>query len=244
MKRLLPYIFSAFLAWESLGQDQDSTSFVVKEDLSVVDSAQNVELSEDSQIVGLSFLFDYGKAALALAGFEKKYEGGATFTFFEHYYIAGEYGIATLQPENGYQNGIYKSDGKYFRVGGGYQASIDAKNNLAFGVRYGQSKFTDEGKTFQESSVQPNNTSEYGPRNSEARWVEMVITSEGRLTFNKDEPSAKINRLFYLGFHFRLRFMSSYDRYPIHDTYAVPGYGRTVNNPNPALNVYLKFKPF
>lgn len=240
MKRLLPFIFSILLHWQIIAQADSLVVGKTPADSVEVDSLPQAE----PKIIGMSFMIDYGKAALTAVGFERKYEGGITFTFFDHYYLIGEYGMATLEPENGYQNGVYKSDGSYFRLGGGYQTAIDGKSNLGFGVRYGQSSFSDEGKTFQESTIQPDITGTYGPRNSEARWVELVISSEGRLVFNKGEPTARINQLFYLGFHARLRFMSSYDRYPIHDTYAVPGYGRTVNNPNPAINLYLKFKPF
>lgn len=239
MKRLLPHIFSLLISWQAFAQIDS----VMVADTSAMDTTAILP-EEPPTIVSTSLLFDYGKAALSAAGFEDKYEGGLTFTFFDHYYIAGEYGVANLQPENALQNGNYSSEGSYFRVGGGYQVPIDAKNNLAFGVRYAQSKFTDQGEIFQESEIQENYSKSFGPRKSEARWIEMVISSEGRLTPRKSNPENKINHLFYLGFHIRLRFMSSYDRYPLYDTYAVPGYGRTVNNPAPAVNLYLKFKPF
>lgn len=122
--------------------------------------------------------------------------------------------------------------------------NLDAKSKLGFSVRYGQSEFTDIYYIYQNSNIQENTSILDGPRRSEGRWVELVITSESRIIFNKENPEAKINHLFALGFHARLRFLSSYDRHPIYDTYAIPGYGRTVNNPNPAVNLYLRFTPF
>ncbi len=201
---------------------------------------------EPAQPFSMSFVIDYGKPAVSLISDETRYEGGINLAFFDHYIIVAEYGYASLHPKNALQNGNYYSEGNYFRIGGGYMNKIDAKSNLGFSVRYGQSDFTDNGEVFVESAsgIQEGYETTFGPRKSEGRWIELVITSESRVIFNKDEPDAKINHLFSFGFHARLRFLSSYDRYPIYDTYTIPGYGRTVNNPNPAVNLFLRFTPF
>ena len=199
---------------------------------------------EPAQPFSFSFIVDYGKPAVSFLSGETRYEGGLNLLFFDHYSLIGEYGFADLHPENGLQNGDYFSEGNYFRVGGGYLNNIGPKSKLGLSVRYGQSTFTDIYYTYQTSSIQNDTEIVNGPRNSEARWVEVVLTSESRLIFDRANPENKINHLFSLGFHVRLRFLSSYDRYPVYDTYAIPGYGRTVNNPNPALNLYLRITPF
>lgn len=201
---------------------------------------------EPAKPFSFSFLIDYGKLGLTAVTDETRYEGGINLVFFDHYSIMTEFGHGDLHPKNGLQNGNYYSEGDYFRVGGGYINKLDAKSKLGFSVLYGQSSFTDRGEIFIESAsgIQDGYETTFGPRNSEARWVELVITSESRLIFNKDNPTAKINHLFAFGFHARLRFLSSYDRYPTYDTYMIPGYGRTVNNPNLALNLYLRITPF
>lgn len=208
--------------------------------------ANPVVPKEPAQPFSISFLIDYGKPAVSLISDEQRYEGGLNLLFFDHYSITGEYGYGSLHPRNALQNGNYYSEGNYFRVGGGYLNTIGPKSKLGFSVRYGQSTFKDRGEIFVESAsgIQEGYETTFGPRSSEARWIELVVTSESRIIFNKENQDARINHLFSLGFHIRLRFMSSYDRYPIYDTYAVPGYGRTVNNPNPAVNVYLRFTPF
>ena len=94
------------------------------------------------------------------------------------------------------------------------------------------------------SGSQDDYSEQFERKNLEARWVEMVLTSESKVRLKKSDPEARINQLFSLGFHLRLRVMSSYDRFSPIDVYSVPGYGRTVNNPNLALNLFLKFTPF
>lgn len=201
---------------------------------------------EPAQPFSMSFLLDYGKPALSMLTDETRYEGGINLMFFDHYSIIAEYGHGELHPKNALQNGNYYSEGDYFRVGGGYMNNVGLTSKLGLSVRYAQSTFTDRGEVFIKSAsgIQDGYETTFGPRNSEARWVEVVITSESRLIFDKENPAAKINHLLSLGFHARLRFLSSYDRYPTYDTYAIPGYGRTVNNPNPAINLFLRITPF
>ncbi len=220
---------------------KDTTAAVASDTVTVADVPK-----EPAQPFSFSFIVDYGKPAISFLSDETRYEGGLNLLFFDHYSIIGEYGFASLHPRNALQNGNYYAEGNYFRVGGGYLNNIGPKSKLGLSVRYGQSSFTDEGEIFIESSsgIQEGYETTFGPRKSEARWVEVVLTSESRLIFDKENPDNKINHLFSLGFHVRFRFLSSYDRYPTYDTYAIPGYGRTVNNPNPALNLHLRITPF
>ncbi len=232
MMRPLLYISSFLLIWQCYSQ-ADSVA---------VDSLQE----EKVRFIQPSFSFDYGKALVSVAGFEQKYEGAFTLLFFDNYYLTGEIGTGDLEPKNGIENGKYRSEGNYFRIGGGYLKAINSTSKLGLGVRYAKSSFNDQGEYYVESQSgsQDDYSERFERKQLEARWVEMVLTSESFVRFKKSEPEARINRLFSLGFHLRLRVMSSYDRYSPIDVYSVPGFGRTINNPNLALNLFLKFTPF
>ncbi len=190
--------------------------------------------------------FDYGKGFLTAGRFEKRLEGGLSFVFFDHYYLVGEIGTADLQPRYGIRNGSYSSEGNYFRIGGGYQTAINAKSRLGLGARYSVSDFADVGKAeyTSRSGIQGDNTTGFSRSNLQARWIELVLHSESDIRLRKNNPEAKINKIFSLGFQLRLRFLATYDIFDDYDVYAIPGYGRTVNQPNLAANIYLKFNPF
>ncbi|RED96188.1 hypothetical protein [Marinoscillum furvescens] len=241
MKRLSLYIFSSWISLIGLAQVADTTQTAPSDSVATLPVEQ-----APPQLLQPSLLWDYGKSITTAAGFDQKYEGSLTLLFFERYYLIGEAGKASLSPENAIENGSYTSEGEYFRVGGGYMAPINATSRLGIGVNYAISTFEDRGSAWIKSSegVQDDYQYNFGPRQGEARWIEAAITSESNLRLNKKEPEAKINQLFSIGFQFRMRFMSTYDRYSVIDVYSVPGYGRVVNNPNPALNIYLRFHPF
>jgi len=232
MMRPLLYISSFLLMWQTFAQ-ADSVA---------VDSLEE----ESVRFIQPSFSFDYGKALVSAAGFEQKYEGAFSLLFFDNYYLTGEIGTGNLQPKNGIQNGKYQSEGNYYRIGGGYLKAINSTSKLGLGVRYAMSTFNDLGEYYVESrsGSQDDYSEQFERKNLEARWVEMVLTSESKVRLKKSDPEARINQLFSLGFHLRLRVISSYDRFSPIDVYSVPGYGRTVNNPNLALNLFLKFTPF
>lgn len=241
MKRLSLYIFSSLIVLATLAQEADSTQTALSDSLTTMPAEQ-----QPPQLLKPSLIWDYGKSITTAAGFDEKYEGSLTLLFYERYYLVGEIGKATLSPNNAIENGTYTSEGDYFRIGGGYMAPINATSRLGIGVNYAKSNYEDRGSAWIESSEEVQDDYEYkfGPRSGEARWIEAVITSESNLRLNKKNPDSKINQMFSIGFQLRMRFMSSYDRYPVIDVYSVPGYGRIVNNPNPALNIYLRFHPF
>lgn len=189
--------------------------------------------------MGFSLHVDYGKPAVSLLSEENKWELGGRFLFYERYYLTGEYGYGLLSPDNAIENGTYQSEGNYWRVGGGYMVPIGLKSRLGLGAMYARSTFTDEGRASIQSSL-GNESIDFGSRQGEARWLEIVVTSEGYLRLNKERAQATINRMFSVGFFLRARFLGAYDRHEILDTYAVPGYGRTVNDPQFAANLFLR----
>lgn len=236
MKRLLLLIFNLILLSQIKAQDQ--TNFLAA-DSTVVDDAK-------PRFVQPSFTFDYGKSVVNLFGREQKFEAGLTFLFFDQYYATVTYGNATLNPENALENGHYTSEGSYYRLGGGYLTNLNQRSKLGLGVRYAQSSFEEYGDILVESAtgVQDDYSKKFNRPNLTGRWIELVLTSESKIRFNKENTEAKINQLFSLGFFFRLRFMSSYERFQPIDVYSIPGYGKVINDPVPAINLYLRFHPF
>ncbi len=243
MKRLLLLIFNLILFSGVLQAQSDSlgivsdTTFVPEDEVEVV----------KKRFVSPSFTFDYGKTAMSLAGFEDKIEMGLSFLFYEQFYMTGEYGHADLSPENAIENGYYRSNGTYFRVGGGYLTNLDQLNKIGLGAAYGVSSFSDVWGYYVNSKtgVQSDFSEEYERPNLDARWVEILITSESRIRLKKSEPESKLNKLFSVGMFLRLRLLSYYDQQDTAvDVYAIPGYGKVINDPVPAINLYLRFHPF
>ncbi|MFT7031159.1 MAG: hypothetical protein ACI83W_002340 [Marinoscillum sp.] len=230
MKRLLLLIFSILAWFTGISQAKDSIN---------IDS---VATNAKVRFVQPSIVVDYGKIIYSLASNEDRYEAGLHLLFLDHYYLVGEYGIGNLAPENAIENGHYKSEGSYFRFGGGYLATISGTSKLGLGARYSVCQFQDEGTVLIQSpsEIQPDYERTFSRNNLEARWLELVLASESKLKLNKANPESGINQLFAIGFQLRLRLLSTYDRFTPYDVYAIPGYGRTVSNPALALNLIVK----
>lgn len=193
-----------------------------------------------------SVMVDYGKLATTAVGWSTKYEATLNLLFFEHYYLAGEYGYGSLNPKAALSNGSYTSEGTYYRIGGGIFGNISPGNYMGLGLRYGLSNYSEKGDIYVESAsgIQGDYTSSYQRDNLQARWMEIVLSSESTMKINKKNASAPINNRFALGFNFRFKIMGSYEHFSPIDTYTIPGYGRTANSPNLALNLYLKMYIF
>lgn len=260
MRLLLLFTFSiallrvAYAQIEPDSTDAESRPFITTDSTSSVPltdaeyealiSQSEPQVPEKVKILNIAFSFDYGKALTTIAGLSEKYEFGTSIVVAEHYHLIGELGNGILEPENAFRNGTYKSDGHYFRVGGGYLSQFNPSSKLGLSVLYASSKFEDQGTVFLRSDAQDDFSESFSRRNLEARWWEMMITSESRIRFNKNDPKANINSLFALGFRLRLRFLTSYDNFELYEVYTIPGYGRTVNDPQLAANLYIKIYPF
>lgn len=235
MRPLLPFIFS--LLWATCLFGQADTVAV----------ADTSAVPVKNQFVRLALRADYGKLLPTAFGLQNKWEGSAYLLFYNQFFLQADYGRGVLEPEGLITNGWYRSEGSYYRVGGGYNAQLNAQSKLGIGVQYALGEFTDEGVAEISSAdgVQGNNVEINAPRSSEARWVEFLLTSETQTKISKKNPEARINQIVALGFDFRLRFMSVYyPRADRIDVLAIPGYGRLVNRPNPALNLFVKIYLF
>ncbi len=210
MRRLF-FICSLLLTW-SAGFGQDSLA-----DRSVKPPA-------------LFLAIDYGKLATLPTNFETKWEGGLGFRIGKHLMPVFFGGFATLEPENAISNGTYESKGWYFRTGLEYVLYLDLRNSLILGARYGQSNFSEDASYIVSSDLFEEITGEVSRTDLSARWAEIVLGSEMQLG---ESP-------FYIGGYFTLRIMIDRDEYLPVDTYAIPGYGRTIDKTIPALQLHLK----
>lgn len=248
MARLfLPFIFSVLALGLCKAQQSDSLKFQ-KEDIAdsvsfmKTDSVQAIKSSADTTIavrkraIQPSFYLDYGKLLTLPTAFESKYEGGAALLIASRIAIIAEAGKATLTPEGAYANGVYKSEGTYYRIGVGYEAPKDPQHSIGISMRYGQSSFRESGTVFLESpsGSQIKSQLTIDRENLSANWWEVVVYTDQKL-FKKSD-------ILWIGLNVRLRILKKYDRQEEVDVYAIPGYGRSFDKTIPAANLFLKLK--
>lgn len=231
MKKSLLYIFSLLAFMLGLAQE-DTLSRI-----------QNVDsVIKQKKIIQIDIYVDYGKAAMAFSNFESKYAGGANLTFFSHYMITGEYGIATLTPDNAYENVDYTAEGSFYKVGIGYIGKFKETYKMGIGFRYGVSQFEDRGtiNIISDTPLVDSYSDSFRRDNLESNWIEVFFLSETQLRLKKSDPNSYLNKLFSAGFSFQVRRMLEYTSFSPIDVYNIPGYGRSIDNSIPAVNVYLK----
>jgi hypothetical protein len=243
------FIFSVMACVYGWAQSDTTRIETPEQKLPEVDS---VVVSSDSldlypkRVFQPQLFVDYGKLITTAIGLENKLEGGISIIFFEKFEATAEFGKATLKPEHAYINGNYQSYGNYLRFGGGLITDINAKSSIGIGVRYGLSRFQDQGRIEIQSAsgLQDDFNYPFNRSGLSARWWSAVLTSESRVIFNKDVPEAKINHLFKVGFFFRMRFLVTYENNndPV-EVYSIPGYGSANSGQQAAFNLFIKFTP-
>ncbi len=181
---------------------------------------------------GPEIWIDYGKLAFYMTDFESKLEGGVTWRIGR---VAPTFlaGISELNPEQAIKNGEYTVEGTYWRAGLEYYIALDrsGKNRLIVGGRYGSSSFSERGSFVISSNLWPDETGFFERNDLTATWAEVVTGSEMTLGTSR----------FVMGGYFTLRVLIDREKFEPIDTYAIPGYGRTVDKTVPALQLYLKF---
>jgi len=192
---------------------------------------------------GIEIYLDYGKVLTLATKFESKYEGGINFRFYGKYILAGEFGYAVLDPLKAYDNALnYTITGSYFRAGIDYYINIDKKNALYGGVRYGASKFADEGEFLLKSDFWEDYGESFGSDDIHADWFEIIFGSETRLNLSKSSKEKVSRGGLFLGWKARVRILWHFENREEPRIYAIPGYGRTFDNSIPALNLYIKYR--
>lgn len=212
MKSLLLCIFNALTFGIGQAYSQDTTRITVES--------------------GLQVCLDYGKLLTVLTDFETKWEAGLGYQFKVRVQINASYGMAAIESAQAIENGHYKAEGRYWRVGINYILPLDNTNSLYAGVKYAQSEFDDSGSYRISSDLWPAPESIFGRSGLEAQWFELIVGSEKVLR----------NRHILIGGKTGLRFMDSRSKESFIDIYTIPGYGLASDSSTPFLNLYIKYR--
>lgn len=179
---------------------------------------------------GVGIYIDYLKFASPLISESTKYEAGIEVSLFYGLSLAIEAGYADMQPENALRNGTYQAVGYYGKGGLNYTIIQDKSTRTYVGFRYAITRFDDNGAYNINSELWPDFSNSYSRSDLEARWYEFVIGTEGRLLGN-----------LYMGWFFRYRLLDSFPVFEVEKTFVVPGYGQTITQNKPAVNLVLKY---
>ncbi len=239
MRLALSVIFSLAL-FSLAGQTTDSTDVLTDSITMTSSEEKETELVYRTPFVARIYV-DYGKLLLYWTDFESKAEAGVEFLLSERYQLILEAGSAVLTPD-AFNNATYRSEGQYARIGIGYLGSIDDRNKIGLGLRYGQSFFEDEVNISIPSNSGLNDefTRNIIRNDLSANWMEVVLNSERKITFDKDNSDARINSLLSWGLLVRYRILFSYDAFEGVDVYSIPGFGRSFDQNFPAVNFFIK----
>ena len=175
--------------------------------------------------------FDYGKALNSLFDGYQKTEGAIELVFDSRWQVIGELGHWNLEPSSAIENGYYRVNGTYTKLGFGFIPRVKPDSRLGIGFRYAFASFVDRGNYTLAggNTFNPAVTEEFKRRDLAASWYEFVFYSD-----------KTINRWITLGFLVRLRLMDKYDAFDPIDVNTIPGYGRAQDEISPALNLFLK----
>ncbi len=193
--------------------------------------AQGTADSTKTKQSGIELSFDYGKVFTLASDFESKWSAGVGYRYKNKLMLSVNAGMATLDPQNAFENGTYHSEGQFGSVSINYIITIRPGNYLYFGSGYGVSMYKDSYSYTISNSIWPDATTTQSRQELQADWAFINIGSE---------KSLSIKGLF-LGGVFSIRKLLNYDEFEPIDTYAIPGYGRTSDSTVPALNVYIKY---
>ncbi|MEM9339152.1 MAG: DUF6048 family protein [Bacteroidota bacterium] len=229
-KQLILFTFSLVFTFLVCAQEEEQPDEPIPEE-ATVDQPEEDSIQVSKRVLTPSIYIDYGKLLTIPSSQETKYEGGIELLFLEQFPLIIEAGMATLNPDQAFANGMYESTGMYYRVGTGYYSQFQPKNKLGVTLRYGTSTFDESSRIniISTSGVQDVAFPPIERESLTASWFEAVIYSD-----------RKLSDLFAIGLNLRLRVLIDYDEQSPVDVYAIPGYGRSFDNSIPAANLFLK----
>jgi len=192
--------------------------------------------AQSERVKGLRLGVDISRFALPYIQAEHEgYEVSADFEIKRDIYLAGEYGVESINLEKETHN--YISDGYYFRAGfdKNFMKSEDpSEYEMVFGgLRYGFASQTHSGNTI--IIYDPYWVSESSANLSDAacqtHWIEIV----GGI-------KVELFRNFFMGWSVRGRIRLAHSGYSIMEPYNVPGYGNGAKKSNLGLNFSLYYR--
>lgn len=191
----------------------------------------SVRLAYSKDPFGIQIGIDLLKLGSFALDFETKYEGQIGLSYRNITLIA-EAGYGYYASELAYKNSDdYEVEGNYYRIGIDYAFTLGVKSHLLLGLRYGQSSFQDKGTFEIESELWNNYTYSVERTDAEANWGEFILGTQTQIMKN-----------VYFGWYFRFRKILDRTTYEPIDIYNIPGYGKSIDNSIPALNLFLKYK--
>lgn len=204
----------------------------------VIDTTAEVDSISAQDSFSIELSADYGKLIESLASNQNKWEFGLSFILREKFALVGEYGYGKLLPESVIQNGVYESEGNYFRAGAEYNFTIAPKRYLALGGMFATSTFSDYGLVQISSELWQDVNEEFSRQNQSASWAELILNTQGPIVNAEDGFLSNL----YWGMRFRLRIMITDLERDDFDIYAIPGYGKTYSNVVPATNLFIRYR--
>ena len=94
------------------------------QDSTAVNSTEIDQQREVTQNLSLGISFDYLKLNTLLRDESEKWEAAINLRVVDKISAIGEYGLATLSPQDAYKNAVYTSEGSYFRLGLDYHFTV------------------------------------------------------------------------------------------------------------------------
>lgn len=138
---------------------------------------------------------------------------------FGRYYVAFDYG--SWAREEVLSNGVYKNDGRYFRVGVDINFLLkDPDRNMIFlGFRYGRSNFNEQ-LDYQSTTIDFGDfQQQVANPGASAGWGELTTGLR-----------VKIWKQLWMGYTARMKFFPGVKNDAGFETYEIPGFGLTYKN--------------
>lgn len=221
MRRLSLYFFSLWLI-----VSVHTTSMAQNESTSNSSDSLKLEVK-----AGLQIYLDYGKVLTLATSFESKFEVGVAYQFKNKFSPNFQVGTSSLEPPPAFENGEYKSEGTFFKLGLNYALPFDINNMFYGGVKFGFASYSESGTYIITTDIWPDFEESFERNGLTANWYELILGSEKKMEASN----------WIIGGYFSLRILGSRDEFESIDTFAIPGYGRALDSTVPAVNLYLKY---
>lgn len=164
----------------------------------------------------------------------KLFKGNFDARVYKKYFVSGEFGYEEYKYNT--ENLKYTTDGSFFMIGGDYDLlgyTYGRNDLLAFGLRYGVSKFTQTVDEYRIQNAYWNNDpfiSNIEAQDAYAHWINVRIGLKVEVLHN-----------FYLGLSGGVNFLfydTSLDNF---DNLYIPGFGENRNNKSWIFNYTVMY---
>ena len=113
---------------------------------------------KERALVFVDLELDYGTLIARFTDFAQKTEAAIGIGYKERIRFMFAYGTGAVDPQQAILNGSYRAEGDWLRYGADYLLSIDQRNWLGLGIRFGSSSFSDRASFGINSAPLPTST--------------------------------------------------------------------------------------